>query len=386
MRRHELGHLIGAHGHPGGPRPQRPPLRVGDVPDRGRAQPDLRGHAHRQPRPRQPLRLRCLRDRVGSGARARRRHRGEHLDVRAPADRSAGRRRARRGARADAPAAALSSRRGVSAPHHLRAAPDPGRPHASHLGPVSAAGERALRGLGSLTFGESIYPTYNLVVIVIGAAAAAGLWAFVYRTQFGVVLRATSQNMRMASALGVNVNRVYVQAFTLGCFMAGPRRRGVVPQQGAVLGMGVDALILAFVVVVIGGLGSLEGALIGALMVGFVREVGITFFPEIELAVLYLMAAVVLLSGPPASWAAHERADGDAVAAAPLLAGRLPVLARPGRPALRGPAVPDRAALLRPGLRDRRARLQPAARATPVSCPSATPPTSAWAPTRWPSS
>jgi branched-chain amino acid transport system permease protein len=72
----------------------------------------------------------------------------------------------------------------------------------------------------------------------------------------------------------------------------------IVPQQGAVLGMGVDALILAFVVVVIGGLGSLEGALIGALMVGFVREAGITFFPEIELAVLYLMAAGVLMIRP----------------------------------------------------------------------------------------
>jgi branched-chain amino acid transport system permease protein len=104
--------------------------------------------------------------------------------------------------------------------------------------------------------------------------------------------------MRMAQAMGVNVNRVYVQAFTLGCFMAGLGGAIVVPQQGAVLGMGVDALILAFVVVVIGGLGSLEGALVGALMVGVVRELGITFFPEVELAVLYLMAAVVLLIRP----------------------------------------------------------------------------------------
>src|SRR5258705_5536398 len=153
-------------------------------------------------------------------------------------------------------------------------------------------------GLGSLTCGESIYPTYNLVVIVIGGVAAAGLWAFVYRTQFGVVLRATSQNMRMAAALGVNVNRVYVQAFTLGCFMAGLGRAGIAAHARARLGLGVDALILAFVVVVIGGLGSLEGALIGALMVGFVREAGITFFPEIELAVLYLMAAGVLMIRP----------------------------------------------------------------------------------------
>jgi len=165
-------------------------------------------------------------------------------------------------------------------------------------GPYPLSVSALYEGLGSLTIGESIYPTYNLVVIVVGAAAAAGLWAFIYQTQFGVVLRATSQNMRMASALGVNVNRVYVQAFTLGCFMAGLGGAIVVPQQGAVLGMGPDALILAFVVVVIGGLGSLEGALIGALMVGVVRELGITFFPEIELAVLYLMAAIVLLIRP----------------------------------------------------------------------------------------
>jgi len=165
-------------------------------------------------------------------------------------------------------------------------------------GPYPLSVSARFEALGSLPIGEAIYPRYNLAVIVVGGLAAAGLWAFVYRTQFGVVLRATSQNMRMASALGVNVNRVYVQAFTLGCFMAGLGGAIVVPQQGAVLGMGPDALILAFVVVVIGGLGSLEGALVGALMVGIVREAGITFFPEIELAVLYLMAAIVLLVRP----------------------------------------------------------------------------------------
>ena len=71
-----------------------------------------------------------------------------------------------------------------------------------------------------------------------------------------------------------------------------------VPTQTAVLGMGIDALVLAFVVVVIGGLGSLQGALVGALIVSFVRTAGIQFFPEIELAVLYLIAAVVLLVKP----------------------------------------------------------------------------------------
>jgi len=152
--------------------------------------------------------------------------------------------------------------------------------------------------LGSLSIADARYPTYNVLIIIIGAVAAVFLWAFIYRTKFGVLLRATSQDKRMASALGINVNRIYVQAFTLGCFMAGLGGAIVVPSQSAVLGMGVDALVLSFIVVVIGGLGSLEGALAGALIVGVVRETGITLFPEIELAVLYLIAAVVLLVRP----------------------------------------------------------------------------------------
>jgi branched-chain amino acid transport system permease protein len=143
--------------------------------------------------------------------------------------------------------------------------------------PLSASQPREFLG-GSTIFGSQ-YPNYNLLVIGLGFLVAALLWAFVYRTRFGVILRATSQNMRMASALGLG-----------GAF--------IVPIQSAVLGMGVDALIIAFVVVVIGGLGSLEGALIGALIVGFVRTLGVILFPEIELAVLYIIAAAVLLIRP----------------------------------------------------------------------------------------
>jgi len=150
----------------------------------------------------------------------------------------------------------------------------------------------------SIRVGTLIYPGYYLVVIGVGILAAIGLWLGIYRTKFGVLLRATSQDRRMASALGVNVGLVYVSAFAVGCFMAGLGGAIIVPSQAAVLGMGVDALILAFVVVVIGGLGSLQGALIGALIVSFVRTAGIQFFPEIELAVLYLIAAVVLLVKP----------------------------------------------------------------------------------------
>jgi len=165
-------------------------------------------------------------------------------------------------------------------------------------GPYPLTASTLFENLGSVTVGGSVYPRYNLLVIVIGVVAAVFLWAFVYKTRFGVVLRATSQDMRRASAMGVNVNRVYVQAFTIGCFMAGLGGAIVVPSQSAVLGMAVDALVLAFVVVVIGGLGSLEGALFGALIVGVVREIGVSLFPEIELAVLYLIAVIVLLVRP----------------------------------------------------------------------------------------
>jgi branched-chain amino acid transport system permease protein len=150
----------------------------------------------------------------------------------------------------------------------------------------------------SIRIGGLLYPGYNLVVIGIGVVAAVALWAGIYRTKFGVMLRATSQDRRMASALGLNVGLVYVSAFAIGCFMAGLGGAIIVPSQAAVLGMGIDALILAFVVVVIGGLGSLQGALVGALIVSFVRTAGIQFFPEVELAVLYLIAAAVLLVKP----------------------------------------------------------------------------------------
>jgi branched-chain amino acid transport system permease protein len=165
-------------------------------------------------------------------------------------------------------------------------------------GPYPLAASAVWENSGSITIRGNLYPIYNLVVIAVGLAAAAFLWAFIYRTRFGVVLRATAQNMRVAQALGVNVNHVYIQAFTLGCFMAGLGGAVIAPAQSAVLGMGVDALVLAFIVVVIGGLGSLQGALIGAFVVGLVREAGIVLFPEIELAVLYLMAAAVLLVRP----------------------------------------------------------------------------------------
>src|SRR5262249_921992 len=128
--------------------------------------------------------------------------------------------------------------------------------------------------------------------------------------------------------------------------------------------MGVDALIMAFVVVVIGGLGSLEGALVGALLVGVVRELGVTFFPQVELAVLYLMAAVGLLVPPPALFR-RPSAPSPSPPRAPPSAPACAAVDRPGprhpaHPAGGGRAVSDHALLVRARHGYRGPRLQPA--------------------------
>ena len=162
--------------------------------------------------------------------------------------------------------------------------------------PLSA--DTVMDSMPIVHIGGLLYPGYNIFVIGVGVVAALALWFGIYRTKFGVLLRATSQDRRMASALGLDVGRVYIAAFAIGCFLAGLGGAIVVPSHSAVLGMGVEALVLAFVVVVVGGLGSLKGALVGALIVSLVRTAGIQFFPEVELAVLYLIAALVLIARP----------------------------------------------------------------------------------------
>jgi len=142
------------------------------------------------------------------------------------------------------------------------------------------------------------YPNYYLLVIGVGLVAAAILWATVYKTKFGVLLRATSLDREMAAALGINVKVLYTVAFMIGAFLAGLAGAYIVPTTSAIPAMGIDALATAFVVMVVGGLGSLKGAFVGSLIVGFLRTIGIAFFPEIELALLWLIAAMILVIRP----------------------------------------------------------------------------------------
>jgi branched-chain amino acid transport system permease protein len=151
---------------------------------------------------------------------------------------------------------------------------------------------------GTIRAGDFSVPVYNLLVIAAAIAVAAGLGAFLQRTNYGRTLRATAENRAMAEALGVDVGRVYAIVFTLGTVLGTTAGALIVPTAAASLDMAIDFVIEAFAVVVIGGLGSMRGALVGALIVGMIRAWSIVLYPELELLATYAIVIAVLLARP----------------------------------------------------------------------------------------
>jgi branched-chain amino acid transport system permease protein len=151
---------------------------------------------------------------------------------------------------------------------------------------------------GTITSRDFSVPVYNLLVIAAAIATAAGLGAFLQRTNYGRILRATAENRAMAEALGVDVGRVYAVVFTLGTALGTTAGALVVPTAAASLDMAIEFVIEAFAVVVIGGLGSMRGALAGALIVGLMRALSIRYYAELEMLAIYLVVIVVLIARP----------------------------------------------------------------------------------------
>jgi branched-chain amino acid transport system permease protein len=151
---------------------------------------------------------------------------------------------------------------------------------------------------GKLASGDFTVPVYNLLVIAAAIVIAAGLGAFLQKTNYGRVLRATAENRAMAEALGVDVSRVYAAVFTAGTMLGTVTGALVVPTAAASLDMAVEFVVEAFAVVVIGGLGSMSGALVGALIVGLIHAFAIVVYPELELLATYLIVIGVLLLRP----------------------------------------------------------------------------------------
>jgi branched-chain amino acid transport system permease protein len=141
-------------------------------------------------------------------------------------------------------------------------------------------------------------PTYNLLVIAASLAIAAILGLFLERTRTGRIVRATAENRDMAEGLGVNASRVFALVFTVGCMLGTVGGALVVPSSAASLDMAVDLVVESFAVVVIGGLGSMRGALVGALIVGMMRASAISLMPEMEMLSVYLVVVAVLILRP----------------------------------------------------------------------------------------
>jgi branched-chain amino acid transport system permease protein len=145
---------------------------------------------------------------------------------------------------------------------------------------------------GAVTLpGGLIYPAFRLAIIVIGAMVAIGLFWLITRTRLGIRIRAGEADREMIAALGVDIGRLYTMVFALGAALAGLAGALVGSVQSVQVGMGEPVLILAFVTVVIGGIGSIKGALIGALLVGMTDTLGKALLPGLFARVMEASAA-----------------------------------------------------------------------------------------------
>lgn len=156
-----------------------------------------------------------------------------------------------------------------------------------------------LSGPVTLPFGIQ-YPLYRLAIIAIGLVVGAGLFWLIARTRIGVQIRAGEADREMIAALGVDISKLYTLVFALGAALAGLAGALVGAIQSVQVGMGEPVLILAFVVIVIGGIGSIKGALVGALLVGLTDTLGGVFLPRL-FAVLMDPAAAASIGASLAS-------------------------------------------------------------------------------------
>jgi branched-subunit amino acid ABC-type transport system permease component len=150
---------------------------------------------------------------------------------------------------------------------------------------------------GSLQLGIT-FPLYRLFVIGVSLLVAIGVWLLLMRTNFGLLLRAGTQNPEMVSVLGTNIHTIYTLGFALGSGLAGLAGVLVAPLTGLSPQMGVDLLLQAFIVVIIGGLGSFRGAAVASLLVGEIYAFGIRIAPSFSMLLIYAAMILVLLIKP----------------------------------------------------------------------------------------
>lgn len=163
----------------------------------------------------------------------------------------------------------------------------------NRTGPTPAGLASSVAILGQLV------PTYDLAILLLGGGVAVGLWALLYRTRWGILIRAASQDRGMVDALGVNPRWLFTSVFVLGSWLAGLAGAAQAPRQALTTVMDTTIIVEAFVVVVIGGMGNVFGALLGSALIGVLQAFGILWLPrEFQLAIVFLLMAVVLVVRP----------------------------------------------------------------------------------------
>lgn len=158
----------------------------------------------------------------------------------------------------------------------------------------------------AVDLGLVFYPRYLLFLCAAGPLVALGLWFVLARTRWGRIVRAATQDREMLSALGVDVTRVYAAVFAAGSALAGIGGALAVPRLALSPGMDATLIVECFIVVIIGGLGSLWGSFVGALALGFVTVFGAVLLPEWEIVLTYLLMLAVLLWRPWGLWGRPE--------------------------------------------------------------------------------
>lgn len=141
-------------------------------------------------------------------------------------------------------------------------------------------------------------PRYNLFLLIIGPLVAVGLWLFVNKTRVGTISRAAAVDREMVGMMGINVSWVFACAFVLGCYLAGLGGALVAPTISITLGMDHAIIMEAFLIVTIGGLGNMWGALIGSFIFGLTHSFGVLLWPQFAIVFPYLAVVIVLLLRP----------------------------------------------------------------------------------------
>ena len=192
-------------------------------------------------------------------------------------------------------------------------------------GPSDLLGRRAPGFKGAVDFFGQNIPTYDLFLIVLSPVVLGLLWLMFQRTRWGVLVRAATQDRDMVAALGVNQKWLFTSVFAVGVFLAALGGALQIPRDAVHHALDLRIIVDVFVVVVIGGLGSIIGAFVAAVLVSELNAFGILIFPKISIILVFLVMAAVLIVRPwglfgkqEAAGAPHARADRQSLAAADL--------------------------------------------------------------------